>query len=253
MSADEYITSVIKKYSITRGPTSNQEKVGAAVFPIIQEWAGKFLNEVSFSGSYAKDTAIRGSTDVDLFISLKSETTETLGEIYDKLDDFLKAKKLSPRRQNVSIGLTHSGMLVDLVPAKRQSGNTNVHSLYRNKAKTWTQTDVNAHIKMISKSGRRDEIRSAKIWRNLNKLDFPSFYLEMAVLYGLYKRPANQPAKNFWSFLEYLRDDFEKAKITDPTNTNNIISEDLTANEKQAIAITARESLRKSNWSQVLW
>jgi hypothetical protein len=253
MTADEYVLWVISKYRLSTEPNSPAYQAGQQLYPIIKSWANKFLLGVSFSGSYAKGTGVKGSTDVDLFISLDPQTSGTLKEIYDNLYSYLTQNRYAPRRQNVSIGITYSSLSVDLTPGRKQPGNTNDHSLFKNKTQTWTQTNVQTHINKIQQSGRLDEIKAIKIWRNLNSLDFPSFYLELTVLDALYGRGRNQLAVNVWTVLEYLRDRFTAARVIDPANSNNIISDDLTANEKATISSAARNSLTKSDWNQIIW
>ncbi len=70
---------------------------------------------------------------------------------------------------------------------------------------------------------------------------------------ALYNKNKNQPAKNFLTVLEYLRDSFIDSKIVDPANTNNIISDELYKYEKEAIAKKAKESLDQTNWGQIIW
>lgn len=253
MTAVEYVLSVISKYKLI--PSTNSPAYNAAhqFYPIIQSWAGSYLLNVSFSGSYAKGTGIKGSTDVDLFISLDSGTPGTLKDIYENLYSYLQEKELLPRRQNVSIGIKYNGISMDLVPVRKQSGNTNYHSLFRYKAQSWTQTNIQQHINMISQSGRLDEIRAIKIWRNLHRLDFPSFYLELTVLEALDNRRKNQLSANVFAVLQYLRDTFINARVVDPSNSNNIISEDLTHAEKNIITNTARNSCSQTNWGNIIW
>ena len=88
--------------------------------PVIAAWAGNRLASLSPSGSFAKGTANLSGTDIDLFISLSHETTETLKDIYEKLFARMTELGYSPRRQNVSVNVTVNGFSVDLVPAKRQ-------------------------------------------------------------------------------------------------------------------------------------
>src|SRR3990172_3324385 len=66
---------------------------------IIKEWAGNQLSEIIKSGSSAKSTAIKGVSDIDLFISLKSDTKETLKELYYMLDSFVSSKGIKTKRQ----------------------------------------------------------------------------------------------------------------------------------------------------------
>ncbi|MGA2789477.1 MAG: nucleotidyltransferase [Candidatus Bathyarchaeia archaeon] len=252
MTPDEYVLSVISNYSVSTGPSSPSYRVAQQVYPIIQTWAGKALLDVSFSGSYAKNTGIRGTTDVDLFISLDPSTPGTLKEIYDHLFNFLTNQNLSPHKQNVSINVRYSGISVDLIPARKQSGNTNDHSLFRNRTQTWTQTNVQTHINLISNSGRIDEIKALKIWRNLNNLEFPSLLLELAVLEALHGYNRNQVAANVFSVFDYFVNTFPSARLVDPANSNNAVSDDITSTEKTTIANAARTALRSTNWNQII-
>lgn len=229
--------------------------LGAATHfrPVIQQWAGQYLLDVSLSGSNAKGTAIQGATDADFFISLHPNTQETLKDIYDKLYQFLdQQKRYKLRRQNVSIGATYGATSVDLVPGKRQGLLNSDHSLYRSKKGTWTQTNVQTHINQVKSSGRIAEIRLLKIWRSLRDLEFPSFYLELVVIEALQGRWMHTLPQNVVCVLEYIRDNIETRRFIDPANTNNVISDDLVGSEKQKLAAAARTTL-SGNWNQFAW
>jgi tRNA nucleotidyltransferase (CCA-adding enzyme) len=179
--------------------------------PILKSWAGEYLSDITPSGSFAKGTANRSGTDIDIFVSLRSDTRETLKEVYDKLNDYLKGKGFAPRRQNVSLGIKVNGFDVDVVPAKRQDTYSQDHSLYRSKADTWTKTNVARHIDIVSKCGRRDEIRILKLWRNQKGLDLPSFYLELSAIEALRNTYSIGLSGNVVTCLMYLRDRFPSA------------------------------------------
>jgi len=164
MDADTYVKSIVDRYALN-GRSPQAVAAAQSVFTVIQPWAGKWLLKVQYSGSNAKGTAIRGVADLGLFISLDPDTPETLSDIYSKLANYKQLQPYAPRRQNVSIGVTCNGYSIDLVPGKKQPGNTTDHSLYRSKAGTWTKTNVEKHIALIQNSQRIDEIRALKIWR----------------------------------------------------------------------------------------
>ena len=52
---------------------------------------------------------------------------------------------------------------------------------------------------------------------------------------------------------EYLRDEIISTSIIDPANSANIISDDLTRSEKEAIANQARISRTQQFWETILW
>lgn len=255
MSPDEYLQFLINRYQVpiaTQGsPVYN---AGSAVSPIISQWASNQLRAVRFSGSNAKGTAIRGRTDIDLFISLKSDTTNTLKEIFDSLYSWMcKKGYLNARKQHVSIHIVHNGVEIDLVPALHFGGNTEDHWLYVNRPnRERTKTNVNTHISLVQNSGRKNEIILTKIWRQNHLLDFPSFYLELVVIEALkYKRPGL--VENFMAILEYLSNSFIYTRFIDPANTNNVISDDLTDAEKKTIADQALKSKQEPYWGSIIW
>ena len=106
-----------------------------------------------------KGTANRSGTDIDLFVFFRSETPETLKDIYYKLFSKMKEGGFDPKTQNVSINVRVAGYDVDLVPAKHQGGNGQDHSLYRRRADTWTKTNVATHMsKVETRDGSRKRV-----------------------------------------------------------------------------------------------
>jgi hypothetical protein len=126
------------------------------------------------------------------------------------------------------------------------------HSLWRRRAKTWTKTNVDTHIRTVAASGVTNEIRVLKLWRNQKQLDFPSFYLELSVIRALQLNPGGSLSSNVWNALLYLQDKFEAARIVDPANTNNIISDDLNNTERQRISHAATLARGAKDWSEIV-
>lgn len=222
--------------------------------PVIVPWARGYLLGIQYSGSFVKGTSIIGGTDLDLFVSLSANTPDSLADIHRTLFNALKSAGFNPRRQNVSIKAHAAQMDVDLVPGKRWATLSNDHSLFRRKSGTWTKTNVHKHVAYVQNSRRVDEIRAIKIWRQLHGLDFPSFYLELAVIKALQRRPQFlHLADNVEFTLEYLSSQLEIDRIQDPANTNNIVSDDLTKAEKCKIASQAASALKQLYWDQIIW
>lgn len=222
--------------------------------PILYRWGNGFIEKITISGSFAKGTAVKGGTDIDLFISLSSRLTETLADTYNNLHGAMVANGYTNAKpQNVSINVVVDGMRVDLVPGRRQDTYSADHSLYRRRVGNWQKTNIETHIRVISQSGRQSEIKLMKLWRNQKGLDFPSFYLELSVIAALqghaFISNGGDLSQNIVRVLSYLKSDFKTARIIDPANTNNVISEDLTATEKLVIAQAAERSLG-GGWGQ---
>ncbi len=77
VTPDQYVESVLAKYAVPRGTSTPAEQFGTIVAGPLTLWAGQQLNALQYSGSYAKETGVRGVSDVDVFISLASPTPRT--------------------------------------------------------------------------------------------------------------------------------------------------------------------------------
>ncbi len=253
MEENEYLRQILAREAVDTSAYSPVRNVQSQLMGIIREWAGTTLRSVAPSGSFAKGSAIHSGTDIDLFISLHEYTTTSLEDIYYSLNTALKKAGYSPKLQNVSLNIRVSGYSVDLVPARRQQGYGEDHSLYRRKADSWTKTNVDTHISLVANCGRREEVRLIKLWRNQKSFDFPSFYLELAVIEALSGRSRYSAlADNMRAVFDYLKGSFPNARFVDPANSNNIISEDLTAKEKQIVASWARSARDARYWGDIV-
>jgi hypothetical protein len=105
----------------------------------------------------------------------------------------------------------------------------------------------------VGSSGRQQEICAVKIWRERNKLEFPSLYLELTVLKALESEPYGQLSHNVLTALRYIGNRFEKLVVRDPANDDNVVSNDLSAAEKKTIAKAARDVTYDENWKKILW
>ena len=200
-----------------------------------------------------KGTANCSGTDIDLFISLSPSVTETLKQIYESLFTKLSRSGYAPKRQNVSMNINVSGYSVDLVPGKHQGGWGTDHSLYRRRAGTWTKTNIVTHITHVRQYARLRESRIVKLWRDQKRIDFPSFYLELTVIDALPWQLAPETlAANVWRVFQYLRDNVTTSRVIDPANTNNIISDDLTAVDKGKVQAAAVAALSAKAWEQIV-
>lgn len=253
MTPDQYVEGILAKYQVPRGPTSPAERLGTTVAAPLRSWANQYLNALQYSGSYAKETGVRGVSDVDVFISLKSDTPGTLKDLYNNLYRFTNDQGWSPRQQNVSVGVTINGTRGDLVPGRVQAGYQNYHSLYLRKRDSRTQTNVALHVDTVRNSRRLREIRAVKIWRLIHGLDFPSLYLELFTIQSLSGRSQSTLAENVLHALRTIGTSLASTRIEDPSNTNNVLSDDLTKQEKERIAGLAAQSTRQQYWKDIIW
>lgn len=254
-----YLDQILQKYlvrDVTRYSSSvNQLKSTLAT------WAGSCYIDILDSGSRAKGTAINLASDVDYLVSLSNGCNQNQGGLeytFNQLFNHLVGKGYqNVRKQNVSCRVTLSSLEIDITPATKQPGYSNDHSVWLSKKRTWQKTNIQKHISDISRSGRTNEIKIIKIWRELNRLDFPSIYLEYLALDILSGRPTsitNLGQNAFYIFTELAKDYGNPlfSTIIDPANTGNTLSDLLDRSEKNLIISAAKNAARQANWSQIV-
>jgi hypothetical protein len=251
-TTDQYVASIVEKYHVDAEVGSAAHRAADEVIPIIKRWGKQHLLGMTLSGAYAKNTAVGVSSDVDVLVTLDPIPGLEINNLFWRLFEYLMEQSLQPRSRTVSVQVDVRGRKVDLIPAYRDRA-TSSDILYNKKSGNAVQTEVARHVQLIANSGRQQEICAFKIWRERNRLEFPSLYLELTVLRALGSENFGKLADNIEAVLHYLGNRFEKAVVSDPVNAKNIVSNDLSEKEKKAIAKTARDALYEENWKKFLW
>jgi hypothetical protein len=251
-TTDQYAASVVEKYRIIPDTQSVTHRAADDLMPILKQWGKQYLLGITLSGAYAKNTAISLSAQVDILIALSPVPGMDLKRIFWSLFEFLSDRELRPRTRNVCIEVEHKGVRMHVIPACPDAG-TAGNVLFNKRSGSVIHTDVAQHVHLVANSGRQQEICALKIWRERNQLEFPSLYLELSVLRALERERFGQLADNVMTAFHYLAGRFEKTAIRDPANSDNVVSDDLGASEKQAIAKVARKVLDDENWKSIVW
>ncbi len=267
MTAREYLLDLIRKRQHNFNYSEAEQWAYQQICNWINEWKQKINNDYNLdiqiesqkSGSRAKGTALKGKSDIDVFVSIiDRDNTYTTEAYYNNLYDFLKSKiGHNPiRKQNVSIGLNYAGCNIDVTPAKKLNTTSYEryydHNMWSNKRQSLMQTNIQKHIDLVTSSGLQNEIMCVKMWRNCHGLELPSIYIEILVTEVL-KNKGSSLDNNVLELLRMLQDTVQNRHIVDPANSNNIISDSLTETEKQVIANAAKDSLNQEYWSSVIW
>ncbi len=103
------------------------------------------------------------------------------------------------------------------------------------------------------------EIKLIKIWRELNRIDFPSIYLEYLLINNILlnkSKDINSLADNVWHVLNELAKSTGNplySRVIDPANSANILSDLLTNVEKNKIISQAQVAIQQKNWNQIVY
>jgi hypothetical protein len=232
------------------------------------KYADKKAVRATNSGSFAKHSAINEKFDIDICQPFKRNSFATLEEMADSVFDYFYSEfqdeqliRYKTRKQRVSIGLTFlidgEEIGLDVVPGREllegDYSETNRLNLYvRPKGfdpATSTQTNIQAHVDHIKGKGdERKIIRLLKVWKlNKGKKEIKSFFVELLTIKAF--DCASSVPTDLWEKLKmvlaFIRDNVKTIKLTDPANSNNIVSNTMTDTEKANFADDADLILKR--------
>jgi len=166
----------IQKNQIRRYKTS--------IANVLKNELNRYNIRIYYAGSYAKNTGMRNSLDLDLVIRFPSTIRNSIKECYELVYEVLRRNNWNPRRKNAAIRISNLSLPgetkldhADIVPEK-QITNTEYCNLWLNRENRALKTSVHRHLESIRELGMLDLIRLMKYWKSQHKLQYPSFILE---------------------------------------------------------------------------
>ncbi len=201
-----------------------------------------------FGGSRGKKTMIKESYDLDIVLYYSETIKDSIENIYDRVARFLGSSNYSIIPKNVAIRvLKRDNYHIDIVPAKKINGDEDSANLWRFKEKKPLKTSVVKHIASIREFGRRDVIKLLKLWKIRHNSDFPSFILEQLIIRAL-KDNLDLPLNDsLIEVLKFISENLETIRLIDPANTNNILTDSLSAYDKDVFSKFAKWSLSEND------
>lgn len=242
---DMYLEKILTNYDNNDMIYSNERiksLISDYIYTIFNDIRLDYSMRISIeqSGSLAKGTAIKGKSDIDLFVSLEDPNNRITTEDFHKaLYRNLSKEFTDIREQNVSIGIKYGYYDIDVVPAKKINTKSyedyNDHYLWSNKKQGKIQTNIQKHIDMVRFSNCQDIIMLLKIWKNCNGVEFPSIFIEQLCINELGGCYNHQLSQMFYQMMLIIEDRIETVYIEDPSNSTNIISDELSNEEKRKL------------------
>lgn len=206
-----------------------------------------------YGGSFGKNTMIRDKFDLDIVAYWPHDCGSTLADIYAAVGNVLKEQWNSAVPKTVAWQIRfQGGFHIDVVPGRAIDGSFRHANLYRRDKGSSMQTSIKIHIDTVSKSGRRDAIRLMKLWRVRNQVDWPvSLALELAAIEGAKGKSQSELEPQLVGVFRFLVDRIDQLRLLDPANSNNAITEELSAVHRSRIKAAAQAALDARTWSQV--
>lgn len=251
-TASAYLRGILDRESVDSSAGSPLRQWTPRIERIARAWAGKHLIEVTPAGAFEKGTANASGMRIDFLASISPNAQFSSREVYESLYHSLDKMGLRPVARTVSVGINLDNVAIDIIPARRDNPRTEEHWLYSALNGKSFVTDLHRHVIETITANRREEVRVMKLWRDQNRLTFPSHYLELTVAAALRGKPRTELSDSVWAVLGYLETHFVARSVLDPCNAHNIISDELDMGEKARIRTAAKVTRASKSWHDIL-
>lgn len=264
MSAAEYLASVLanQKFNDDDQELKDLRAKRKEVEALLRSSFASCSPSIRYAGSYAKNTMIRDSYDLDIVCYFDHEDTtagSSLKEIFENVHQVLATKYyVQPKTSALHLeeGVeTKRYTHVDVVPGRFTDSSRSDAFIFQNGAeKHRLKTNIDTHVSYIRDSGLTDAIRLVKLWRERFGFKAKTFILELLVvdtLSGFQEKPLDEQLIRFW---EALRDNIDDLAVKDPANPEGNDLSKIFADHKPALqfaAETALHTVESSGWEAV--
>ena len=249
---DGYLRGLLEREAIDASMRSPLRKLQGDILHYAQRAVPDGLLGVYPTGAFERATGNRSGTAIDFLVSYSPKLATPARALSDAIFTVFGQLGYEPERRDIATSVVLKGVRVDIIAGRREAMTTDVHEFWVQRSQRTIKTNLTQHVLDIAASGLREEIRILKLWRDQLGLDFPSFYLELSVIAAMRRRPKRTLAENVWAVLGYLETLFPARSVLDPVNANNIVSDHMTAAQKDAIRRAAQYARKCRAWNDII-
>jgi len=248
---ETYLRKLLSEQNLTENQKNNMRNLRQKIEQQLK--AGlKGTPRTYYGGSKAKNTMIRASYDLDIVLYWPEDFQYTLESIYKGVGSLLQRNWNGIKAKRVGWEIPFPGNFhIDVIPGKESSTKKDFAYLYNSKTGSRFLTSIKTHVDHVRDSGRTDAIRLMKLWKKRKDVPIKTFILEMMVIDGCKGPRRDQLETQLNAALAYIRDNIVTRRIIDPVNTNNIVSDTLTKEEKNRIRKLAVQAIESRTWGEV--
>ena len=249
-----YLETLLQKYDVSEQQVKSLQWVREQLEGVLTGSWKTGDPRFYYGGSYAKNTMVNLSFDLDLVVYFPPTDMFTVKVLYESVERRLVEKSYKLSRHNVALRLPYDGgFYVDVVVGRAMDSTYRYANLYASERDTTKQTSIKTHIDLVRRNGGYQEVvRLLKIWKMRHNLNVGSFLLELATARALQNNRGDLENR-FVTVLEFLRDRLTTARLEDPANSSNVITDDISSAAKSAIQQQAARSCAANTWQQVVW
>lgn len=253
MSNEDYLGKLLASQNLTSNQIENLKNQRDAIVEEIEDEIGG--NPTLFnSGSYAKGTMIQASYDLDIVLYWAYNFQYSPRNLYIEIGRLLQSNSRHPKSKKVGWEIPFPGNFhIDVIPGKKILNKPTYAYLYNYDNDSRFQSSVKKHVSFVKNAKRQDVIRLMKLWKKRKNVPIKTFILEYIVIEACKGLSRNSLEPQLEAVFGFIYDGILSIRITDLANSQNIIINDITSEEKHRIRNLANQALEAGSWSQVFF
>lgn len=253
MSNEDYLRQILNDQDLNDNQIENLRRHR----DIIEDQLRNGINgspKAYYGGSYKKKTMIKASYDLDLVLYWPSNSPYSLQRLYRAAESVLDKNWRKIIKKRVGLEIPFQGDFhIDVIPGKFSSKDEKYAYLYNKDTGGRFQTSIDIQVKYVLKHRRQDAIRLMKLWKKRKDVPIKTFILEICVIEGCKGIDRSKLESQLLAAFRYIRDNIQTSRMVDPANSNNIVSDDLTIEQKNRIKKLAIQAIDTQYWNQVFF
>lgn len=231
------VNDVLPKYEVTPKVTATLQSIFQQVWNEDLQDTHQYNPRPYYGGSYAKDTMIKGSHDLDLVIYFPQNITNSVKEIAEYVKKRLSSK-YGVYHHGVALQIKIQGFDVDIVVGKAQDDTFEFADVYNSKDDKVMRSSLVTHIKFIE--NLQPIVRLMKIWRLHHGLNWHKLAMERSIVGALQNKDLSDYGECLKAIFLDIKSNIDAIKFIDPANSNNPIF--VSDNERAKIKELATKS-----------
>lgn len=179
MTNESYLREILDGQDLTENQKRNLRELRDKIEGQLRNGI-KGTPKAYYGGSYAKNTMIKASYDLDIVLYWSSDSPYSLESLYRAAEGVLNRNWRTVRKKKVGLELPFEGDFhIDVIPGKFSSKDENYAYLYNSKTGGRFQTSIYVQVDYVNKSGRQDVIRLMKLWKK--RKNVPIFFFDLII------------------------------------------------------------------------
>ncbi|KKN05510.1 hypothetical protein LCGC14_1086650 [marine sediment metagenome] len=253
MSNEKYLRELLVSQNLTSNQIENLKNQRDVIVEEIEDDIGG--NPTLFNaGSFAKGTMIQASYDLDIVLYWANNFTYTPRNLYIEVGSVLQSKGKTPKSKKVGWEIPFQGDFhIDVIPGKKISNKSGYAYLYNKDQDCRFQSSVKKHVTFVRNSRRQDVIRLMKLWKKRKTVPIKTFILEYIIIESCKGISRNYLEPQLNAAFDFIYDKILSRRILDPANSQNVICNDISDEEKHRSRRLANLALDADSWEQVFF